>query len=245
MEKILDSSDWECAVYKGASGNWQYCVLFARFLSDRFHCPLRSTAQCPVPPRCPQLPYHSAVISQRIQVPNRSCYLKMHHTNRWTCTSMIQYSTNVQHSTGICQRVSNLGCHGGAGNVLVLERHSLLPVLSVAKPSIYLSGSCISSVNILILFPECLFLKSQKSSSSAQDQQACVQLLSSSKLHTNSTKRILGLACALSLHKQGCQGITVVDAAEHGENSSRAIVVHAATLEVCTEGRVVIFTSMF
>ncbi|THH32118.1 hypothetical protein EUX98_g2061 [Antrodiella citrinella] len=41
-----------------------------------------------------------------------------------------------------------------------------------------------------------------------------------------------GLACALSLHKQGCRDITIVDAIEHGENTSRALAVHAATLEV-------------
>ena len=41
-----------------------------------------------------------------------------------------------------------------------------------------------------------------------------------------------GLACALSLSKQGCKDILVVDAVEQGENTSRAIVIHAATLEV-------------
>lgn len=41
-----------------------------------------------------------------------------------------------------------------------------------------------------------------------------------------------GLAAALSLHKQGCKDITVVDSVLAGQNSSRAIVVHAATLEV-------------
>jgi 2-polyprenyl-6-methoxyphenol hydroxylase-like FAD-dependent oxidoreductase len=41
-----------------------------------------------------------------------------------------------------------------------------------------------------------------------------------------------GLACAISLIKHGVSDITVVDAVSQGENTSRAIVVHAATLEV-------------
>lgn len=41
-----------------------------------------------------------------------------------------------------------------------------------------------------------------------------------------------GLAAALSLHKQGCTDIMVVDSAVTGENTSRALAVHAATLEV-------------
>lgn len=41
-----------------------------------------------------------------------------------------------------------------------------------------------------------------------------------------------GLACALSLMGQGCQDIVVVDAQSQGQNTSRAIVIHAATLEV-------------
>ncbi|PCH38235.1 FAD/NAD(P)-binding domain-containing protein [Wolfiporia cocos MD-104 SS10] len=40
-----------------------------------------------------------------------------------------------------------------------------------------------------------------------------------------------GLACALSLIKNGCSDITVVDSQLQGQNASRAIVVHAATLE--------------
>jgi len=40
-----------------------------------------------------------------------------------------------------------------------------------------------------------------------------------------------GLACALSLIGQGCQDIVVVDALSQGENTSRAMVIHAATLE--------------
>ena len=42
-----------------------------------------------------------------------------------------------------------------------------------------------------------------------------------------------GLACAISLIKQGVRDITVVDAVMQGENTSRALVIHAATLEVC------------
>ena len=41
-----------------------------------------------------------------------------------------------------------------------------------------------------------------------------------------------GLAAALALHKQGCKNMLVVDALQSGENTSRAIVMHAATLEV-------------
>lgn len=41
-----------------------------------------------------------------------------------------------------------------------------------------------------------------------------------------------GLACALSLLKAGYIDFTIVDAVARGENSSRALVVHAATLEV-------------
>ncbi|KAL6300165.1 hypothetical protein BKA93DRAFT_741100 [Sparassis latifolia] len=41
----------------------------------------------------------------------------------------------------------------------------------------------------------------------------------------------VGLACALSLWKQGCTNFTVVDSVVHGHDSSRAIAVHAATLE--------------
>ena len=42
------------------------------------------------------------------------------------------------------------------------------------------------------------------------------------------------MAAALSLRKHGCKDIVVVDDVLAGENSSRALVVHAATLEVCT-----------
>ncbi|KAL4248141.1 FAD/NAD(P)-binding domain superfamily protein [Abortiporus biennis] len=40
-----------------------------------------------------------------------------------------------------------------------------------------------------------------------------------------------GLACALSLHIHGCSDVTVVDAVQQGEDSSRALVIHSATLE--------------
>ena len=42
----------------------------------------------------------------------------------------------------------------------------------------------------------------------------------------------IGLACALSLDLHGCKDIVIVDAVEHGEFSSRAIAIHAATVEV-------------
>lgn len=42
-----------------------------------------------------------------------------------------------------------------------------------------------------------------------------------------------GLSAALSLIKAGCGDVTVVDAVLQGENTSRAMVIHAATLEVC------------
>lgn len=41
-----------------------------------------------------------------------------------------------------------------------------------------------------------------------------------------------GLASAISLHKSGVRNITIVDAQEIGQNSSRAIVIHAQTIEV-------------
>jgi 2-polyprenyl-6-methoxyphenol hydroxylase-like FAD-dependent oxidoreductase len=41
-----------------------------------------------------------------------------------------------------------------------------------------------------------------------------------------------GLAAALSLRKHGCTDIIVVDAAYEGQNSSRAIAIYPATLEV-------------
>ncbi|KAI0064594.1 FAD/NAD-P-binding domain-containing protein [Artomyces pyxidatus] len=40
-----------------------------------------------------------------------------------------------------------------------------------------------------------------------------------------------GMTAALSLHKQGVRDITVVDAVDQGDHSSRAMVIHAATLE--------------
>jgi 2-polyprenyl-6-methoxyphenol hydroxylase-like FAD-dependent oxidoreductase len=41
-----------------------------------------------------------------------------------------------------------------------------------------------------------------------------------------------GLACALSLVNQGFHDFAIVDAVLEGENTSRALVIHAATLEV-------------
>jgi 2-polyprenyl-6-methoxyphenol hydroxylase-like FAD-dependent oxidoreductase len=41
-----------------------------------------------------------------------------------------------------------------------------------------------------------------------------------------------GMAAALSLHHQGILDIVIVDAVLAGENSSRAMVIQAATLEV-------------
>ena len=43
-----------------------------------------------------------------------------------------------------------------------------------------------------------------------------------------------GMAAALSLHKHGCTDITIVDSQLAGENTSRAVAVHAATLDVRT-----------
>ncbi|CCL99135.1 uncharacterized protein FIBRA_01150 [Fibroporia radiculosa] len=40
-----------------------------------------------------------------------------------------------------------------------------------------------------------------------------------------------GLTCALSLLNQGCSNIVIVDRLQQGINASRAIVIHAATLE--------------
>ena len=40
-----------------------------------------------------------------------------------------------------------------------------------------------------------------------------------------------GLAAALSLHRQGCRDIVIVDSNLAGENTSRALLIHAATLE--------------
>ena len=41
-----------------------------------------------------------------------------------------------------------------------------------------------------------------------------------------------GLAAALSLLHHGFRDFVIVDAVQHGENTSRALVVHPATLEV-------------
>ena len=43
-----------------------------------------------------------------------------------------------------------------------------------------------------------------------------------------------GLTAALSLIHHGFKDFVVVDAVEQGENTSRALVIHAATLEVGT-----------
>ena len=43
-----------------------------------------------------------------------------------------------------------------------------------------------------------------------------------------------GLAAALSLHKHGCTDFLMVDKLVANEASSRALVVHAATLDVRT-----------
>ncbi len=42
-----------------------------------------------------------------------------------------------------------------------------------------------------------------------------------------------GLSAAISLLNQGVDDIVIVDAVLKGENTSRAMAVHAATLEVC------------
>lgn len=42
-----------------------------------------------------------------------------------------------------------------------------------------------------------------------------------------------GLAAAISLVNHGCRDVVVVDAVMQGENTSRAMGIHAATLEVC------------
>jgi 2-polyprenyl-6-methoxyphenol hydroxylase-like FAD-dependent oxidoreductase len=44
-----------------------------------------------------------------------------------------------------------------------------------------------------------------------------------------------GLACAISLVKHGCSDVVLVDAVVQGENTSRALAIHAATLEVCCQ----------
>lgn len=42
-----------------------------------------------------------------------------------------------------------------------------------------------------------------------------------------------GLAAALSLLHHGFHDFLIVDAQPQGENISRAVIIHAATLEVC------------
>jgi 2-polyprenyl-6-methoxyphenol hydroxylase-like FAD-dependent oxidoreductase len=42
-----------------------------------------------------------------------------------------------------------------------------------------------------------------------------------------------GLTCVISLINQGVTGITIADAVPQGENTSQALVIHTATLEVC------------
>ena len=42
-----------------------------------------------------------------------------------------------------------------------------------------------------------------------------------------------GLVCALSLLQHGISDFVIVDAVEHWQQSSRSLIVHAATLEVC------------
>ena len=41
-----------------------------------------------------------------------------------------------------------------------------------------------------------------------------------------------GLSAAISLFNQGCKDFVIVDAAERTPDSSRAMAIHAATLEV-------------
>jgi 2-polyprenyl-6-methoxyphenol hydroxylase-like FAD-dependent oxidoreductase len=40
------------------------------------------------------------------------------------------------------------------------------------------------------------------------------------------------MACALSLWSSGVKDVVIVDALELGDNTSRAMAIHAATLEV-------------
>ena len=42
-----------------------------------------------------------------------------------------------------------------------------------------------------------------------------------------------GVALALALQKQGCPDVVIVDSVLRGQNTSRAVAVHAATIEVC------------
>ena len=41
-----------------------------------------------------------------------------------------------------------------------------------------------------------------------------------------------GMVLALALQKNGCPDVVIVDGALEGENTSRAITIHAATIEV-------------
>ena len=41
-----------------------------------------------------------------------------------------------------------------------------------------------------------------------------------------------GLAAALALHKQGCKELLIVDSVSAEQHTSRALIVHSATLEV-------------
>jgi 2-polyprenyl-6-methoxyphenol hydroxylase-like FAD-dependent oxidoreductase len=43
-----------------------------------------------------------------------------------------------------------------------------------------------------------------------------------------------GLSAAISLFNQGCKDILIVDAVERSPDTSRAMAIHAATLEVVT-----------
>lgn len=44
-----------------------------------------------------------------------------------------------------------------------------------------------------------------------------------------------GVCLALALQKQSCSDVVVVDAVAQGENTSRAIALHAATMQVRLE----------
>lgn len=42
-----------------------------------------------------------------------------------------------------------------------------------------------------------------------------------------------GITLALALQQQGCPDVVIVDSVTSGQNTSRAVAVHAATIEVC------------
>ena len=42
-----------------------------------------------------------------------------------------------------------------------------------------------------------------------------------------------GITLALALQQQGCPNVAIVDSVTSGQNTSRAVAVHAATIEVC------------